>query len=232
MSRQYLSPYLLGALLAIVLAIAQSSPAAARGPVHLRAFTLWIQPNLDFNRSGEEQDLTADADGAFGLGVSAEYQFSDRVGLELGIFRASPDVNIVNTIKEIDLDARASDGQTMTPVSLGLNFHLLPKDRLDLYIAPFMAYVYYGDLEFSFDENIEIDGEEITLRDSIRVDVANDFTYGATLGVDIPFSVRPWAIATSLRYLVTGLDLTDPDGDREQFDFDSWIVSLGLRYTF
>ena len=155
MSRKYLSPYLLGALLVIVLAIALSSPAAARGPVHMRAFALWIQPNLDFNMTGEEQDLTADADGALGLGISGEYQFSDRLGLELGIFRASPDVNLVNTIKELDLTARASDGQAMTPATLGLNIHLLPEDRLDLYISPFLAYVYYGDLDFFISETID-----------------------------------------------------------------------------
>lgn len=232
MSRRYLSAVLLGALSVSILAVGLPSPASAREPIHLRVFALWVQPDLNFYRSDDEQELSADADGAFGLGVSGEYQFSDRVGLELGVFRATPDINLVNTIRALDLTARTSDGQTMTPVSLALNLHLLPKDRLDLYIAPFMAYVYYGDLEFSIEETIEIDGQEVTLQDSIRVDVATDFTYGATLGLDIPFSVRPFAIATTLRYLVTGLDITDPDGDREKLDFDSWIVSLGLRYTF
>lgn len=226
------SVVLLAGLVVIVFAIGLSSPATAREPAHLRAFALWIQPDLDFNRPGEEQDLTADADGALGLGISGEYQFSDRLGLELGIFRASPDINLVNYLKELDLAAHTSDGQAMTPVSLGLNIHLLPEDRLDLYLAPFVAYVYYGDLEFHISETVEIDGQTITLQDSIRVDVANDLAYGATVGLDIPFSSKPWAIATSLRYLATSLDITDPDGDRETLDFDSWIISLGLRYSF
>lgn len=232
MNRRSSSVVPLAALVVIALTIGLSSPAAARGPAHLRAFALWVQPDLDFNRPGEEQDLTADADGALGLGISGEYQFSDRLGLELGIFRASPDVNLVNTIKELDLTARASDGQAMTPVTLGLNIHLLPEDRLDLYISPFLAYVYYGDLEFFISETTEINGEQIVLEDSIRVDVANDLAYGATVGLDVPFSSKPWAIATSLRYLATSLDITDPDGDRETLDFDSWIISLGLRYSF
>ena len=52
------------------------------------------------------------------------------------------------------------------------------------------------------------------------------------MGLDIPFSSKPWAVATSLRYLATSLDITDPDGDRETLDFDSWIITLGLRYSF
>ena len=232
MYRTSSSVVLLAVLVVVALTIGLSSSAAARGPAHLRAFALWVQPDLDFNRPGEEQDLTADADGALGLGLSGEYQFSERLGLELGVFRASPDINLVNYLRELDLTARTSDGQAMTPVSLGLNIHLLPEDRLDLYLAPFVAYVYYGDLEFHIDETFEIDGQTVTLQDSIRVDVDNDLAYGATLGLDIPFSSQPWAIATSLRYLATSLDITDPDGDRETLGFDSWIVSLGLSYSF
>jgi outer membrane protein W len=232
MSRNQLSAALLGTVAVVALTIGLPAPASGRGPAHLRAFGVWVQPDLNFDRPGEEQNLSADADGAFGFGVSGEYQFSDRVGLEIGVFEASPDINLVNEIPEFDLIALTSDGQAMTPVSLGLNIHLLPKDRLDLYLSPFLAYVYYGDLEFSIRETVEIGGQEIVLEDSIRVDVANDTAYGASLGLDIPFSSRPWAIATSLRYLATSLDITDPEGDREKLDFDSWVVSLGLRYTF
>ena len=198
----------------------------------MRVFALWVKPDLDFFRSTDEQVLTADADGALGFGLSGEYQFTDRLGLELGVFRASPDVNLFNYIRELDLAAATSDGQAMTPVSLGLAIHLLPESRLDLYVTPFVSYVYYGDLEFFIRETIEIDGQPVTLEDSLRVDVANDVAYGGTLGLDIPFSSRPWAVATSLRYLATSLDITDPEGDRETLDFDSWIISLGLRYTF
>ncbi len=223
---------LLGCVTLLAFAIAVPDPAAARGPAHLRAFGLWVQPDLDFNRSDEEQNVSADADGALGFGISGEYQFSEWLGVEIGVFRASPDVNLANEIRELDLIALASDGQLMTPVSLGLNIHFLPKDRLDVYFSPFIAYVSYGDLEFSIRETVEIAGQEIVLEDSIRVDVANDTAYGASLGLDIPFSSRPWAIATSLRYLATSLDITEPEGDREKLDFDSWVVSVGLRYTF
>jgi outer membrane protein W len=223
---------LLGCVTVLAFAIALPGPVAARGPVILRGFGLWVQPDLDFNRSDEQQNISADADGAFGLGVSGEYQLSAWLGVEIGVFRASPDVHLANEIRELDLIALASDGQVMTPVSLGLNIHFLPKDRLDVYLSPFVAYVYYGDLEFLVRETIAIGDQEIVLEDSIRVDVANDTAYGATVGLDIPFSSRPWAVATSLRYLATSLDITDPEGDREELDFDSWVVSLGLRYTF
>ena len=182
--------------------------------------------------TGQSGTLSVNGIRSRSFGVSGEYQFTDRLGVDLGAFRASPDVNLLNRIKELDLDARATDGQAMAPVMLGLNVHLMPEDRLDVYVAPFIAYIFYGDLEFYINETIEIDGQPITLQDSVRVDVADDWGYGATLGIDVPFSSRPWAFAANARYLVTNLDITDPEGDREDLGFDSWVISLGVRYTF
>ena len=208
------------------------SVVEAREPFNVRAYALWVQPDLDFKRSEVGGEISADADGALGFGASAEYQFSDRLGVDLGLFRAAPDINLSNYIREFDITARATDGLAMTPLSLGLDIHLLPRDRVDLYLAPFVSWVYYGDLEFFVDESIDIDGQIIRIRDSVRVEAEDDLAYGATLGIDVPFSSRPWAVSAGLRYMWTELDLTDPDGVTEKLDFATWIVSLGLRYTF
>jgi len=200
---------------------------------HLRAFGVWIEPDLDYQvPADDDTELLATADGAFGLGISAEYQFSDRLGLELGILRASPDIVLDYYLREFDVSFSVSDGLAMTPLTLGLNIHLLPESRLDLYLSPFLGYIRNGDLEFTIDQSFEVDGQSITIRDTARVQVASDIGYGATLGVDIPFSSRPWAFATSLRYLATKLDATDPEGEGINPDFDSWILTAGLRYSF
>jgi len=119
----------------------------------------------------------------------------------------------------------------MTPITLGLDIHLLPKNRLDLYLSPFLGYVRNSDLEFIVNETFEVAGQIIRMQDRARIEVASDVAYGATLGLDIPFSSRPWALATSLRYLATELDATDPEGENIHPDFDSWILTVGLRYS-
>lgn len=219
--------------IALVWILLAPATGEAKSLWHLRGFGLWIEPDLAIDiPADEETDISAEADGAFGLGLSAEYQFSDRVGLELGIFRASPEVILEYHLRLFDLSFSVSDDLAMTPVYLGLPVHLLPESRIDVYLSPFLAYVRYSDLEFTIHQTFEFAGQQITLRDSARVSVASDVAYGAMLGVDFPFSSRPWAIATSLRYLATELDATDPEGEGIRPDFDSWILTAGIRYSF
>jgi outer membrane protein W len=222
-------------LLVTLIALTTSLPVSAavrREPIHLRVFALWVDPSLDFYRQTGDEVLTADADAAWGLGLSGEYQFTDRVGIELAAFRATPDLNLHNTVSELDLTVHTSDGLAMTPISLGVAVHLLPKSRFDMYITPFIAHISYSDLDFYLNETVVIDGQEVVLQDSIRVTVADDIAYGGVVGLDIPFSARPWAVTLSLRSMSTDLDITDPEGAREKLDFDTAAVTVGLRYTF
>lgn len=223
-------------LLLLIAALSVLLPRSgnAKSLWHLRAHAVWLEPDLDYRvpTSEDEPDITATAAGSFGLGISAEYQFSDRLGLELGILRTTPKITLDYSFGDLGLQLQTSDNLAMTPISLGLDIHLLPKERLDVYIAPVVAYVWNSDLEFIIDQTFEIGGQTLRIRDEARVTVASEFAYGATLGVDIPFSARPWAVATSLRYLATELDARDPEGDRISPDFNSWILTAGLRYSF
>jgi hypothetical protein len=224
---------LLFVFIAVALTLAVPSMTEAKSLWHLRVFGVWIEPDLDYKvPADDDTDLLATADGGFGLGISAEYQFSDRLGLELGILRASPDIVLDYYLREFDASFSVSDSLAMTPITLGLDIHLLPESRLDLYLSPFLGYVRNSDLEFTINQSFEVGGQIITIEDAARVQVASDVAYGATLGVDIPFSSRPWAVATSLRYLATELNATDPDGESITPDFNSWILTVGLRYTF
>ena len=201
---------------------------------HLRAFGVWLEPDLDYQgpTGDDEVDILATAAGSFGLGISAEYQFTERLGVELGILRATPKITLDYAFRDLGLQLQTSDNLAMTPISLGLDIHLLPEKRLDVYLAPVLAYVWNSDLDFVVDQTFEIEGQPIRIRDEARVNVSNDVAYGATLGVDIPFSARPWAVATSLRYLATELEATDPEGEGIRPDFNTSIVTVGLRYSF
>jgi outer membrane protein W len=206
---------------------------AVDGQWHIRAHAAWVQPDLNWQMSPEGGTAIAvDANSAWGLGINGEYQVSELLGVELGIMRAVPDIDLHVENRDLGLSASASDGLTMTPLSLGLNFHLTPKRNYDLYIGPFLAYVLYSDLEWSISETLIVDGVPVEFEDSLRIAVANDLAYGAVVGADIPFGSKGWFFSGSLRYMVTKLDSSDDEGDGERLDFDPFIVSLGVRYSF
>lgn len=211
-----------------------SWPAAAGdGQWHLRAQAVWVHPDLDWQTSPEPGNVVMiDGDDAFGLSVSGEYQVSDLLGVDLAIMRAVPDVNIRVEDAFLGASLSASEGLTMTPLSLGLSFHLTPRQRFDLYIGPYLAYVLYSDLEWRLNETIVVDGVPIVIDETLRTSVANDLAYGAVVGADVPLGSGGWYFSSALKYLATELEVTDPEGERETLSLDPFIVTLGVRYSF
>lgn len=218
----------------VVLAGIAPSAAEADGKWYLRAFGVWVDPDLDFMTVNDEGDeIRADTNSTFGLGVSGEYRFSHRLGAELGVLRASPDIDLHYQFTLIPSSFTVTDDLTMTPWTLGLNIHLLPPDkRADLYVAPLFAYVQYSDLKFEVSETIEVGGVLVPLEETLDVSVDSDVAYGAALGLDVPISFSPWAISGSLEYLWTDLDISEPGGGRETMSYNMLVATLGFRYAF
>lgn len=210
-----------------------SLAAAADGQWHLRAHAAWVSPDLSWQMSPAPGDLVKiDAASSWGLGISGEYQFSDLLGIELGVMRSSPDVDIQVDDAVLDVTVRASDGLTMTPLTLGLNFHVTPTRSFDLYLGPYLAYVLYGDLEWRVNETIVDGGVPIDFDQSLRMSIANDLAYGAVAGADIPLGPEGWYFSGTLKYLATELDASEPEGDSENLSLDPLIVAIGFRYSF
>lgn len=207
--------------------------AAANGQWYLRAQAVWVRPDLDWQTSPAPGDLvTIDADDAFGLSVSGEYQVSDLLGVDLGVMRAVPDILVRSEDRALGLSVSATDGMTMTPLSIGLNFHLTPSQRYDLYLGPYLAYVLYSDLEWRVNETIDVGGVPVVIDETLRMSVANDLAYGAVAGADIPLGANGWYFSAALKYMATELDATSSEGDSENLSLDPLIVTLGVRYSF
>ncbi len=233
MLRHHSHRVLLIGLACLAAALLAMPATAGDGQWHLRVQAVWVQPDLDWRMSPAPGDVVSvDADDAWGLGVSGEYQVSDLLGVELGIMRAVPDVNILLEDTLLGVSLKATDDLTMTPLSIGLNFHLTPGQRFDLYLGPFLAYVLYSDLEWRVNETIDVGGVPIVIDETLRMSVANDLAYGAVAGVDIPVGSRGWYLSGTLKYMATELDITDPDGDSENLSLDPIIVAIGVRYSF
>ena len=233
MLRPSRNPVLLLCLTFLAVGSMAMPAVAGDGQWHLRAQAVWVQPDLDWRMSPAPGDVVSvDADDAWGLGVSGEYQVSGLLGVDLGIMRAVPDVNILVDDTLLGASLNATDGLTMTPLSIGLNFHLTPGQRFDLYLGPFLAYVLYSDLEWRVNETIDVGGVPIVIDETLRMSVANDLAYGAVAGIDIPVGSRGWYLSGTLKYMATELDITDPDGDSENLSLDPIIVAIGVRYSF
>ena len=213
--------FAVGAFIILICSFAAPAESADRG-WHVRVFAAGFDPNLDVTVPAENPDevrVTADSD--LGFGASLEYQFGDRVGVELGIMRASP--AIVLSAEDIPGfgDISLTDSMSTTATTLDLNFHLTPgSPYFDLYLGAGVAYLGYGNLQYD-----EPDG------DTLNLETSSDLGYSAKAGIGIALGKNSsWAAFGGLRYIWTDLEVTQDDA--ATFDFDTFSFSVGVAYRF
>jgi hypothetical protein len=175
-------------------------------------------------------DLVIEPTEAVGLWISYERRFGHLIGLDATLLGADHDVDgtLSGTISLIDngnnevlqqesfqATEDLADLQ-ITPLMVGANFHVLRDGAVDLYLGPFLAYVFYGDLDFGF-ESIPID---------------DDVGFGAVVGVDVPLGKGGWVFSGAIRYLTTDAQPSESGPDSMALDVDPWIVQVGAGYRF
>lgn len=161
-----------------------------------------------------------DLDGGGGAGVRGEYRLGRRVGVEVGVFVGSSiDINLWY----LDGDAATSVGfETFVPITVGMDLHLTPDARVDLYLSPQLALVRYGDVEVGVFPGYT----------GTRVSVDSDVGLGASLGLDIPLGeMKRWSIQMTLRHIDTTME-GHSGSTRIEADFDPTIFSIGFGYRF
>ena len=186
----------------------------------LRTDFYWVDPD---GRSTEvEPDgvrVFTDASSSLGFGVAAEYRFSRRLGVEFGFLGA--------TAVDFEVTQQLPAGPTITyldtttfvPYFAGVNVHLTPGKKTDVYLGALLAYVTYSDLRITAPPG------------TVRVGLDSDYAPGAVLGLDVPVRKRGWFFNASIRYMVADF-ATSIGGARESVDFDPLIVGLGFGYRF
>jgi outer membrane protein W len=198
-----------------------------------------IQPTGDLTETeretiplGDGTTLIADervdieADDAFGFCLDYEHRFPGHFGLGLTVMRASHDVNATGTAAvrivddgtgEVILDATERIAVTadadMTPVLLGANYHF-GSGKADFYAGPFLGWVMFDDIVF--------EGDRTSLKD--------EFAYGGTLGVDVPFGKGQAAFSAAVRYMVAAAEPNEPDS--QALDIDPLVLMVGVGYQF
>lgn len=148
------------------------------------------------------------------FGASVEYKPTDKLGVELGIMMAKQDAHW-----EYDdptrwlMDEDTLDTRVLT---LGVNWHLLdPTGNLDLFIGPFIGHASFSSLDF-------VDGPLAR-----SVDYDSDVTFGAQLGLGVPFGDSPVSFQAGIKYMAL-----DADDDNFDLALDPLIATAGLGFRF
>ena len=217
---------LIVALCAATLAWAGAAAAEVEQTWIIRVGALRVDADPDFRLQQDGVRLTGDA--GYGFSLAGEYRVSDRLGVELSGQWSEFDL-------ELELGGGMFCGSTFCRVSatdsvrpltlgLGLDVHLTPGRRADLYVGPVLAYVLYSDPTFRF-----LDG-------TVRGSIDDDLAWGGVVGLDLPFGDPGWHFSGSVRYLRAEADATarDDEGDTDtaSLDFDQLAVIVGFGYRF
>lgn len=213
-------------VLTMVVLLSLTAPAAAseKGAWQLRFGFVSSDADAgqaEVSATGERFNISTSS-GA-GFGASLEYRFSERLGLDLGVFSAAPDIGTsISVGPNKESLVSMSTGVTMTPVTVGLNVHLIPDGPVDVYLGPMVGYVMYNDFTLSAGP-----GFSETFRSE------NDFAWGAGLGADLRFGKSRWSLNAALKYLDSTFEARPDGGDSSgAADFNSTSFSFGVGYRF
>ena len=119
-------------------------------------------------------------DNSAGYGVGYEYEPFKWWGIAADYGRFGTDIKASN-IRKVSGD--------FDPITLGVNFHVVPLKTINVYLGPEAVYVRYGKPQF----NLPGVG-------TVRVDIDNELIWGAKGGVDFKF--LPWiGVGASVEYI-------------------------------
>lgn len=192
----------------------------------VRGFGARIEADGDTLRSGPpidplppvvEHSLTLE-DGS-GVGLALEYRATRRLGVEALALAADLDADF--RLRSIDPPApttRVTRDVSSDLLGVGLNVHLTPGRRVDLYAGPLVALVRYGDLRAEAGDLV------------FSADFDDDTALGVTLGADVLLgSSGRWAATGTLRRLWSTTEVVDTGAE---LDVDPWIASAGIAYRW
>ena len=159
-----------------------------------------------------------DLDAPSGVGIGLEYLATSLIGIEGALLLGNGDSTYV-----LDLDDQwgmATDEVSFTAFTVGVNFHLTPERRADVYIGPFLGFVSYDDARFD------------VLNRTQRFEFDDEVGLGAQIGVDVLFKpTGRWGFTSALRYLQTTAE-DDRFNPNVELDLDPLLFSAGISFRF
>lgn len=216
--------------LGILIAIATGSHAAAQ----TRTDRGWRVELTGLSTLSTTGSFGLESSGGLGLGL--EYRISPRLGVELDVLYSElKDEITFGFFGEESLTIESS--LRMIPVLAGLNVHLTPGRRADLYLGPVLGLMRYDDVEIELRGDI-LEGEAVPVQ---HLKTRDGFAWGARLGVDVPIGPRGAFFTASAAYLKAEVEMDGFEGDEiddsddfgsSSFDLDPFVTQVGFGYRF
>jgi outer membrane protein W len=244
---------------------AGATHAAEAGDMKVRFGLTWVDPTgqstLDrqIPRTPIDQDVaivSADVrvEPTMGVRVGFEYLITGVVGIDFSFGFSDHDVSVDETILVGFLPAGGTipddlqDPQrirrtlpdtatlAMATFTVGVYFHPLRNEQVDLWIGPQLAYTIFGNLKYAELPEPEEPDDPIEPPPDIpdtRVDTAMDadIALGAIVGVDWHIGGSGWAVSFSAQYLSIEAVPNEP-ASNQSIDIDPWVLNIGTAYRF
>lgn len=197
--------FIVAAMLVAVIVVFGTPASAERGDKDVRFGFIYSMPTSDYTAEGE----TTEMDGSLGFQASFEYGLTALMGVEAGFSSTSHDVT------STDLPDSDLGKMDLLTLAVGLNFHLVRSESMDLFVGPMLGNAFWGDLQFT---------------DPAFDDYPTDdqVFFGVNAGIDLPIGEGGWAFSGSLRYSLLDAALEGgPD-----MGVDPLVLGAGLSYSF
>lgn len=225
--RQCSKSYLAALATAVALAAAPALAATAADPIETGWQIRFYAAAIDMDHSSAGLTRPAGAtrhygsDTGGGLGVNGEYRFSRRLGIDLGLLSGGS-VGVEAHYRAGGTSWVSYDTLTFTPLTVGLDIHLTPGSRADVYVCPLVALIQYGKLETYAGPNDL----------GTRIDFDEDIAPGLAVGLGVPFGQGRWSFQANITYLDSTLEGRATNGVRVSSGYDSTIFGAGVGYKF
>jgi outer membrane protein W len=190
--------------------------------------------------------LTADATQGYGAFIGCGWKPTDLVELDFGLSWFTMDFDVKDTETVLVLDdagnvidggvgsAKTSADTTILPLTVGVNFHVVRGKKVDFYLGPVIGYAFLYSVDAD-PTSILLEGPFWQFQTDIggELDVKDAFTYGALLGVDVPFGQGKWALSVRLEYLRLKAEAEETfPGEPNDINIDPVAVQIGAAYRF
>lgn len=164
-----------------------------------------------------EETITQSVQSAPGFGISAEYLWSERIGIEGGAFLSSHDVDM--TISNDAGTFAATDATRFRTFTLGINYHFESEGRMQWSAGGFVPLMFADGTDHVFPD---LDRPEGRAYDQ-------DYGVGVKAGVDWSFAPgSPWTLSIEGRYMFLIME-SETIGD---IDVDPAVLSVAVGYRF
>jgi outer membrane protein W len=182
----------------------------------------------------EPGHVNASLDAGGGGSISLERRISPLIGIEFGITATASNFGLSTGVRGKAIHT-STYMLTMTPVTVGANFHLVDDGPIDVYVGPLLAYARYSELSLRTGTDWwprwpwwDDDWTTVTLRNEGN----SELTWGGRAGLGVFFGKRKkWSGQFTLTYIDATYEFNNGP-ERESVSLDPLMFGFGFGFRF